>query len=161
MTRAVVVFAFLALGSAPAQDVDFKMKRLGPSLEALAPNARATIDKAVRLIRSREHTAALALLTELSRANPQNSSIKVVLAYGLLQAGNLLGAFDTAKEAEAAPDHNSYMCLFLARVAYLVGDAATCRREVQHVRQAGHFKREVSAIERDLATKGDSVAGTR
>jgi Flp pilus assembly protein TadD len=149
----IVLLSQAVAGGAWAAEMELKLKELQPSLSRLASGSRTTVDQAVQLIRKGQHTAALAHLTELSRANPDNSAVKVVLAYGLLQAGNLVGAFDRAKEAEAAPDHTSYVCLFLARVAYLVGDPLTCRREVEHVRQAGDYKTEVRALERDLNAK--------
>jgi Flp pilus assembly protein TadD len=141
----------LAVAPTWAAEPEIKLNRLKPSLASLTRGERGTVTRALDLIRRGEHTAALAQLTELSRANPANSATRVVLAYGLLQAGNLVGAFDEARQAEAAPDHNSYVCLFLARIARLVGDNEVCRRELGHVRQAGTDKKEAGALERQLA----------
>lgn len=143
--------AFLFLAPAWAGEPDLKLNRLKPSLESLTRGERGSVTRALELIRRGEHSAALAQLTELTRANPANSASRVVLAFGLLQAGNLVGAFDQAKQAEAAADHNSYVCLFLARVARLVGEAEVCRRELGHVREAGTDKKEAAALERQLA----------
>ena len=141
----------LALMPAWAGTPEVKLSRLKPSLQSLTAGERSTVSRALDLIQRGEHTAALAQLTELTRANPANSGARVVLAYGLLQAGNLVGAFDHAKQAEAAPDHNSYVCLFLARIARLAGDVEVCRRELGHVRQAGTDKKEAAEVERQLA----------
>jgi Flp pilus assembly protein TadD len=157
MLRCLHLCAMLLLSCAAfAAGPELKLKRMNPSLNALSRSERSAVDRAVSLIRKGEHTAALAQLTELTRSNPNNSSVRVVLAYALLQAGNLAGAFDHAKLAEAAPDHNSYVCLFLARVAWLAGDTGSCRRELGHVRAAGTDKAEADALERQLGGKQGS-----
>lgn len=154
MFRCLHVWAMLLiLVTAAAAEPELKLKRLNPSLKTLSRSERSAVDRAVGLIRKGEHTAALAQLTELTRSNPNNSSVRVVLAYALLQAGNLAGAFDHAKLAEAAPDHNSYVCLFLARIAWLAGDTASCRRELGHVRAAGTDRAEADALERQLSQR--------
>jgi predicted Zn-dependent protease len=158
MFRCLQLCAFaLLLGlTGAAAEPQLKLKRLRPSLASLTRGERGTVDRAVALIRKGEHTAALAQLTELTRDNPNNSAVRVVLAYALLQAGNLAGAFQHATQAEAAPDHNSYVCLFLARVAWLVGDTEACRRELGHVRAAGTDRGDADALERQLARNAGS-----
>jgi Flp pilus assembly protein TadD len=151
----VLAIAVLCPLFAIAEQPKLDRKRLEPSLKSLTRSQRGVIDGALELIRKGEHTAALARLTELSRDNPNNSGTRIVLAYALLQAGNLAGAFDHAAKAEAAPGHDSYACLFLARIAYLVGDTARCRRELGHVREAGGDPREVESLERRLASKNN------
>ena len=154
MLRCLLVWAILFVPvAASAAEPELKLNRLKPSLDSLPRADRSNVERAAGLIRKGEHAAALAQLTELTRANPQNSSVRVVLAYALLQAGNLAGAFDHAKLAESAADHNSYVCLFLARVALLAGDTAYCRRELGHVRAAGTDKGEADKLERQLAQK--------
>jgi Flp pilus assembly protein TadD len=144
----------LCLSAAPhvfAAKVELNLGHLSPSLRNLKRADQTTIERAVTLIKKGQHTAAFAQLTEISRAHPNNSAVRVVLAYALLQAGNLAGAFDQAQQAEAASDHTSYACLFLARIAYLIGDTAVCRRELDHVIGSGEHVAEAKRIERDLA----------
>jgi predicted Zn-dependent protease len=156
MRRSLQVWAILLFAVTAAAAQDLKVKRLNSSLRALGRSGRGAVERSLDLIRKGEHTAALAQLTGLTRDNPENSAVRVVLAYALLQAGNLAGAFDHARKAEAAPDHNSYVCLFLARVAWLAGDTAVCRRELGHVRAAGTDKAEADALERKLAQQSGS-----
>jgi Flp pilus assembly protein TadD len=147
------LYVLLILFAAPAlqgSGFDLDTGAMKSSLGNLAASERGTIDRALGLIKKGQHTAAFAQLSELSRNNPNNSAARVVLAYALLQAGNLAGAFEHAQQAEAAADHNSYVCLFLARIAYIAGDRAICEREIKHVKKSKTYRTEVAQIERDL-----------
>jgi len=145
----------LALWAAPlhAAGVDLRMERLADSLNLLRSEDRAVVEEAVELIRKGENTLALGRLTALNAANPQNSSLRILTAYALLQAGNFLGAFDEAAKAEKAPDGNSYKCWFLAKVALLAGDKTVCKREIKHVKSMGDMAADVKALEKELKGK--------
>ena len=72
------------------------------------------------------------------------------MAYAQLQLGNLTGALDEAKKAHDAPNGNSYRCYFLAKIAFLTGDNATCRRELNHAKNAGDMPEDVRQLENDV-----------
>lgn len=133
--------------------VDLRMDRLADSLNLLRTEDRAIVEEAVTLIRKGENALALGRLSALNAANPQNSSLRILTAYALLQAGNFLGAFDEAAKAEKAPNGNGYKCWFLAKVALLAGDKAVCKREIKHVKSVGDMAAEVKALERELKGK--------
>ena len=137
-------------GSLQCAKLDVRMERLAESLKLLKVTDRSVVDQAVALIRKGENTAALAQLSTLNRANPKNSSLRILTAYALLQVGNLVGAFEEAKKAESAPNGNSYKCWFLAKVAVLAGDRKVCKRELKHVKTVGDMAAEVRALEKDL-----------
>ena len=140
-------------GSLRSADVDLRMDRLADSLNLLRGEDRAVVEQVLDLIRKGENTLALGRLTALNTANPQNSSLRILSAYALLQAGNFLGAFDEAAKAEKAPDGNSYKCWFLAKVALLAGDKSACKRELKHVKSVGDMAADVKALEKELKAK--------
>jgi len=148
------VFSALLLsplaGPSLCASVDLRMEPLADSLKLLKSEERTAVEQAVEFIRRGENTTALARLSTLTGANPQNSSLRILSAYALLQLGNFLGAFEEAKKAEAAPNGNSYKCWFLAKVALLAGDKEVCRRELEHARKAGHLASDIKAIEKEL-----------
>jgi hypothetical protein len=76
--------------------------------------------------------------------------LHVLVSYALLQIGNKLGAFDEEKQEEASPDHTGYVCYFFAKIAFLTGDNATCRRELGHVKSLGVHKEEVKQLESEV-----------
>lgn len=134
--------------SAPAMDLRFD--RLAGALTLLTDNDRKVVQEAVQLIREGENAGALARLSTLTHSNPQNSSLRILIAYAELQLGNLAGAFDEAKKAHDAPNGDSYRCYFLAKIAFLMGDKITCRRELNHVKNAGDMPDAARQLENDL-----------
>ncbi|MFN7992943.1 MAG: tetratricopeptide repeat protein [Bryobacteraceae bacterium] len=127
--------------------------RLATALTLLSDGDRRIVSEAVQLIREGEHTGALARLTALTDRNPENSSLRILIAYAQLQLGNLRGAFDQATIAESAPNGNSYKCYFRAKLALLTGDKVTCQRELEHLKGAGDMKAGVKQIEGELKRK--------
>jgi Flp pilus assembly protein TadD len=144
-------FFFLTLTS-PVHALDFELRvdRLASALSIMTEGDRGAVDHALQLIQKGDHSLALVRLSSLNKTNPKNSSLRILTAYALLQAGNLLGAFEEAKKAHAAPDGNSYKCWFLAKVALLSGNKAVCRKELEHVRKAGDMTAEVRKLENEL-----------
>ena len=146
----LVCVATLALAAPPAPSMDLRYDRLASALTLLNDGDRKIVDEAVHLIRQGEHAGALARLSTLTHSNPENSSLRILMAYAQLQLGNLTGAFDEAKKAHDAPNGNSYRCYFLAKIAFLTGDSVTCRRELNHVKNAGDMPNEVRQLQNDL-----------
>ena len=146
--------ATLALASPPpappAPGMDLRFDRLASALTLLNDSDRKIVDEAVQLIREGENVGALARLSTLTLSNPNNSSLRILLAFAQLQLGNLTGALDEAKKAHAAPNGNSYKCYFLAKIAFLTGDKVTCRRELNHTKNAGDMQEEVRQLQNDL-----------
>ncbi len=147
----LICFATLALAAPPpAPTMDLRFDRLASALTLLNDSDRKIVDEAVQLIRQGEHAGALARLSTLTHSNPDNSSLRILMAYAQLQLGNLTGALDEAKKAHEAPNGNSYRCYFLAKIAFLTGDNVTCRRELNHVKNAGDMPEEVRQLQNDL-----------
>jgi len=134
----------------PAGGMDLRFDRLASALKLLNDSDRMIVDQAVQLIKEGENVGALARLSSLTNSNPENSSLRILMAYVQLQLGNLTGAFDEAKKAHDAPNGNSYRCYFLAKIAFLTGDKVTCRRELNHVKNAGDMPGAVRELEKDL-----------
>jgi Flp pilus assembly protein TadD len=111
------------------------------------------VGDAIALIRNDEHVLALARLSSLKQANPQNSSLRILASYALLQVGNLVGAFEEAEKAHTAPNGNSYRCWFLAKVALLNGKKSRCERELEHLKRIGDMAAEAAELEKELARK--------
>lgn len=130
--------------------MELQFDRLTSALTLLTDSDRHIVAEAVQLIREGEHAGALAKLSTLTHSNPDNSSLRILMAFAQLQLGNLTGALDEAKKAHDAPNGNSYRCYFLARVAFLNGDTATCRRELNHTKNAGDMPDEVKQLQNDL-----------
>lgn len=139
-----------AAGGSPPEMPELPAARLAEALNLISQADRAVVNDALRLIRNGENTGALVRLSEIAKTNPQNSSVRIVLAYALLKTGDLLGAFDQAKRAEAAPNGNSFKCWFLARVALFNGNKEVCRNEIKHVKAAGDMPGEVRALEKEM-----------
>jgi Flp pilus assembly protein TadD len=143
--------AALALSAPPPPpNMDLRYDRLASALTLLGDGDRKVVDDAIQLIREGEHAGALARLSTLTHSNPDNSSLRILMAYAQLQLGNLTGALDEAKQAHDAPNGNSYRCYFLAKIAFLTGDNATCRRELNHTKNAGDMPEEVRQLQNDL-----------
>jgi Flp pilus assembly protein TadD len=134
----------------PPPSVDLRFDRLASALTLLNDADRKIVDQAAQLIREGENAGALARLSTLTHSNPDNSSLRILMAYAQLQLGNLTGAFDEAKKAHEAPNGNSYRCYFLAKIAFLTGDTVTCRRELNHTKNAGDMPEEVRQLQNDL-----------
>lgn len=134
----------------PAPAMELRFDRLASALTLLSDADRKIVDQAAQLIREGENVGALARLSSLTHSNPDNSSLRILIAYAQLQLGNLTGALDEAKKAHEAPNGNSYRCYFLAKIAFLTGDKVTCRRELSHAKNAGDMPEEVRQLENDV-----------
>ena len=145
----------LALAAPPQTTsmMDLHFDRLASALTLLTDADRKVVDQAAQLIREGENSGALARLSALTNTNPQNSSLRILIAYAQLQLGNLTGALDEAKKAHDAPNGNSYRCYFLAKIAFLTGDKVTCRRELSHAKNAGDMPNEVRQLENEVKHK--------
>ncbi len=146
----VLLAACLAPAAPDNRAMDLRFERLASALTLLTDRDRRIVDQAAELIRQGENLAALARLSALTETNPENSSLRILIAYAQLQLGNLTGALDQARKAESAPNGNSYKCFFLAKLALLTGDKATCRREIDHVKGAGDMKEEVKQLQVEM-----------
>jgi Flp pilus assembly protein TadD len=135
---------------APAADFDLRFDRLSEAFTLLPEADRMSTNEVIALIRRGDHNDALARLQKLNAGHPDNSSLRVLTAYALLQVGNLVGAFDEAQKAHSAPNGNSYKCWFFSKIALLNGDIQTCKRELAHVKHAGDLRAEAKALEQDL-----------
>lgn len=131
------VFVFCLPGVSSAQVLDLRFDRLTSALAVLSAGDRTAVDQAIDLIRKGENNIALVRLSALNEKSPQNSSLRILTAYAMLRLGNLVGAFDEASRAEKAPNGDAYKCWFLANVAFLKGDMAACRREIDHAKTNG------------------------
>lgn len=123
----------------------------GP-LQELTPEERKVVDETVELIRQKRHTAALLNLSRLIGSNPQNSALRVLRAYVLLEVGNVSGALDEARSAEASGLRSAYRCWFLAQVAYLAGNVPLCRREIKHIGGDESYGHSAEALRRRVET---------
>jgi Flp pilus assembly protein TadD len=149
---ALVFLLFCSISSRGAV-MDLQVQRLAESLKLITEADRGTVTEALRLIEKGENIGALVKLTALAKTNPQNSSVRIVLSYALLKAGDLLGAFEQAKQAEAAPNGNSYKCWFLAKIALLTGNKQVCRAELKHVKAEGDMPAEVKSLENEMKVR--------
>ena len=149
MLRAAILALFL-LAPATAAEFPLQFERLTGFFDRLSAGDRTTLDDSIGLLKKGDHSLALIKLKGLTQANTTNAGVRVLLAYALLNAGSQLGAFTEAKRAEK-DGHDSYVCLFLAKVAYIAGDPAVCKREVKHVQKVG--KPDEVAEANELAAK--------
>lgn len=150
--RGCVLLMALTLAPAHAEVFSLKFERLSGALATLSSTDRQTVDNAIALIKRGDHNLALIELNSVAKTNPTSAGVRVLTAYALLNLGNTLGAFKEAKTAESV-GHDSYICSFLGRMAYLVGDVRACRREIKHVKAAGDPDGEAVALERQLSAK--------
>ncbi len=152
MVKLLITIALCLFLHAPVQAAafDLRFERLAESLAGLKETDRSTVQRAVESIKRGENTVALTQLSALTRNYPMNSSVRILTAYVLLQTGNLLGAFDEARKAESAPDGNSYKCWFLAKIAFIAGDNAVCKRELAHARGDKAATEDVRALEKEM-----------
>ena len=103
-----------------------------------------------QLIDQGQHAEALAALTRLTQTNSQNSALRVLRAYTLLELGNVAAALDDATIAESSGGHAAYRCWFLAQVAYLAGNKPLCHREINHVHSDPTYGPEAEKLRRDV-----------
>lgn len=136
-----------------AQTFDLRFDRLTSALATLSAGDRTAVDQAIELMRKGDNNLALVRLSALNEKNPQNSSLRILTAYSMLRLGNLVGAFDEADKAEKAPNGDAYKCWFLAKLAFLKGDMAVCRKEMSHAKANGE---DVKALEDDMKKRKGS-----
>jgi predicted Zn-dependent protease len=129
---------------------ELDLRALTEPLKDLTPSDRDTIDRAVALIKQKQHLLALAYLTGLTQRNPDNSAVRVLRAYVLLELGNLSGALEDADAAEISGAHAAYKCWFLAQVAYLAGNKPLCRREIKHIGNDPTYGPRAEQLRREL-----------
>jgi hypothetical protein len=159
MRRAALLAAFagmtllLMAPSAQCATFDLQFDRLAAAVTNLNSDDRHAVDEAIQLIKKGDDNLALVRLNALNDRYPTNSSLRILTAYALLELGNMVGAFDNAKMGEAAPDGNSYKCWFYAKVAWLSGKDAVCKREIGHLKKVGDMPNEVRALEVDVQKK--------
>jgi predicted Zn-dependent protease len=144
-----VMSAVLMLAPDGVSAPELRLDLLGAPLARLSAGDRRVLDEAVGLIRKGDHTLALARLSALKNGNPDNGALRVVASYALLQAGNLLGAFDEARKADTRENTTGYICLFLGKVALLTGNTAACDRELKHLSNSKDLAREVAELQRE------------
>ena len=139
-----------ASASVEASKVTLDVKALAEPLRDLKPEEAQIVDDAIRLIQSGEHTQALLSLTRLTESNPNNTALRILRSYVLLQLGNLLGALDDARAGEGGRVRSAYRCWFLAQVAYLAGNKPLCKREIRHVANHPSYGPEAERLARNL-----------
>jgi len=149
----LLLFGLLLPIRAPAAEFELDYQQLDGSLDRLSTDDRGAVNDAIDLVKSGEHTLALARLSALNKSNPNSSSLRILASYALLLAGNVTGAFEEAEMAHDAPDGNAYRCWFLAKIALLNGKTSICEREVEHLKEAGGMSAEVSALEQEMANQ--------
>lgn len=142
----------------PTQNVhpELNLKALAGPLQDLDPQERRVVDEAIKLIREMRDGEALTRLTDLTRSNSRNSTLRVLRAYALLELGNLTGALDDATVAEASGVRASYRCWFLAQVAFLAGNKPLCRREIKHLSHDPTYASEAKTLQRTLDVQAKS-----
>ena len=144
----VWVIGMMRAAQPPAMELRFD--RLASALTLMNDADRKIVEESAQLIREGESAGALARLSALTHSNPENSSLRILIAFAQLQLGNLTGALEEAKKAHDAPNGNSYRCYFLAKIAFLTGDKITCQRELTHAKNAGDMPEDVRKLENDV-----------
>jgi predicted Zn-dependent protease len=133
--------------------VELDIKALAKPLQDLMPAERQVVDEAIELIGQKRHALALLDLTRLTASNPNNSALRVLRAYVLLELGNITGALNDARSAEASGARSAYRCWFLAQVAYLAGNKPLCCREIKHLTsQPSPYGMAAEKLSHDLET---------
>ncbi len=156
--KRLILFLPLALGAlAPnvaAAGFDLRFDRLADALGLLPEADQKQVNQVVELIRKGDDKAALDKLNELNKANPENSSLRVLTGYAMLRLGNALGALEQADKAHESPNgYGSYKCWFYAKIALINGQSEACKRELGHVKKAGDMPDEAKALEKELKGK--------
>jgi hypothetical protein len=129
---------------------ELDLRALTEPLQDLTPADRDTFDRAVALIKQKEHLLALVYLTGLTQRNPDNSAARVLRAYVLLELGNLSGSLEDTDAAEASGARAAYKCWFLAQLAHLAGNRPLCRREIQHIANDPTYGPRAEKLSREL-----------
>ncbi len=133
--RQLLLLFVLAIPALAVENFDLQYGRLATSLAGLSTQDQSAVQDAIAQIRKGDNKLALVRLSELNKENPKNSSLRILTAYALLRTGDMIGALDNAKQGEAYDNPDGYKCWFLAKVAYLAGDAPICKREIGHARE--------------------------
>ncbi|MDX1978737.1 MAG: hypothetical protein SFV51_00610 [Bryobacteraceae bacterium] len=149
----VLLLTLLLFAPAHAATFDLRFDRLADALGLLPTSDRSAVDSVIDLIKKGDHQTALTRLNDLNRSNPDNSSLRLLTSYAMLELGNLLGAYEEAHRAHDAENGNSYKCWFYSKLAFLNGDKTVCKRELNHVKKAGDMPAEVKALEKELKSK--------
>lgn len=155
----ITLFLVLALGTAfeaAAAPFELRFDRLTEALGLLPDADRSSVNEVIDLIKKGDHPGALSRLNELNRSNPENSSLRLLTSYAMLQLGNILGAYEEAHHAHDASNGNSYKCWFLSKLALVNGKDAVCKRELKHVKKVGDMPQEAKALEQELKAKKNS-----
>lgn len=153
MIKRLLIVMVALLAPAAGADFSLRLDRLTEAFRLLPEKDQPVLDQAIRLVQQGEHAAALLRLTDLNKSHPTNSSLRVLTAYAMIQAGNLLGAYAEAEKAHHAPNGNSYKCWFYAKIALLTGNDTICRRELEHARKAGDMPAEVKTLEQEMKAR--------
>lgn len=155
MIRKILVLILIAAGQAriEAAPFDLRFDRLAEALGLLPEADRSSVNEVIRLIKNGDHPGALARLNDLNQSHPDNSSLRLMTSYAMLELGNLLGAFEEAHRAHDASNGNSYKCWFYSKLALLNGKSEVCRRELKHVKKAGDMPEEARALEKEMRSK--------
>src|SRR5258708_37964384 len=105
----LAVVLAIAWAAIPAQAIDFDLRfdKLVDALQLLPDADRESVNGVISMIKRGDHQEALQRLKVLNGGNPENSSLRLMTAYALLQVGNALGALQEADKAHEASNGNS------------------------------------------------------
>ncbi len=149
----LAAFCLLSALRVEAAPFDLRFDRLNEALGLLPDADRVSVNEVIVLLKKGDHPGALTRLKELNSSNPDNSSLRLLTSYAMLQLGNLLGAYEEAHHAHDAANANSYMCWFYSKIALLSGKTEVCKRELKHIQKAGDMPEEARSLERELKSK--------
>lgn len=149
----IAALVLVSVLPAPAAIFDLRFDKLTEALQILPDADKTSVNEVIALVRAGKNDDALRKLNMLNMNNPENSSLRVLTAYSLLQLGNLVGALEQADKAHDSPNGNSYKCWFYAKVAFLNGQGEACKRELSHAKKAGDLPQEVKALEKEIKKK--------
>lgn len=149
MMRPILILTLLLASVPPVGAISFELNfdRLQEAFRLIPDSDRGSLDEVIVLVKKGEHKEALSRLNALNKKFPDNSSLRVMTAFALVNLGNFLGAFEEADYAHDAPNGNPYKCLFYARVALLAGRPEACQRELKHAKDNKEQPKEVKEIE--------------
>ena len=148
--RFLAMMLILLAPALSAESFDLQYGRLATALAGLSIMDQKTVEDAISHIRKGDNNLALVRLSELNKENPKNSSLRILTAYALLRTGDLIGALENAKQGEGAPNGDAYKCWFLAKIAFVSGDKATCKRELGHAKEALKTDKELMSSMRAM-----------
>lgn len=152
MTRTFLILTLLLGSAAQAGAISFDLNfdRLQEAFRLIPDSDKGAVDEVIALVKRGDHKEALARLNALNKQFPDNSSLRVLTAFALVNLGNYLGAFEEADRAHDSPNGNPYKCLFYSKVALLAGRTEACKRELQHAKDNKEQPKEIKAIEAEL-----------